>query len=651
MKIHAYPYNDFVIPFLIGTILLFSIIIYKYIRWIRKFSDEQRKVIRSNWYSWKIIPAIWEMIREGLLHVRILKKNLLLGIMHQAYALGWFLLIVVGAIESRDAFYTLQHEQSIETVRELDSQNGWIIYNKGENRDPEFLNPRRYRVETDEGIARIHYHRPFYVGIFYRYFVHKAPASFRQHKAYSDLMDALLLYVFLGLTMAIIKIFWSKILGMRRTTKHTLVDRFSKFSLWMIFPLRLLAESVTACLYGNGGFFTQAVGNLFDPMIVRGLETSVWMLYSLMLGVFFVTMPFTRYMHIFTELLLIYFRKIGVKEETGKTGYTYFELNACSRCGVCISGCPIDRVLENHEIQSVYLIRSLRNQERGSRLKMIADNCLMCDRCTVDCPVGIDLSALRRQTRDKGAIDTTGNYTYLNRKQGTFNAIGRVAYFGGCMSHLTPGITESMERIFNAADQKYWYMDKLNTICCGRPLQQQGFTNQAADLRRKNTELIEKSGATMLVTSCPICYQSFKKEYNLSIPVVHHTEYIDMLIRQGRIKVRHDDRKVSYHDPCELGRGCGIYDEPRNVLSAVTNLQKTRFQREKSVCCGFNLGNTKLSIEEQTQIRNASLMNLTSKPVDAIVTACPMCKKAFQHATNDYPVRDIAEVVADNLIN
>ncbi len=651
MKIHAYPYNDFVIPFLIGTILLFSIIIFKYVKWIRRFSDEQREIIRHNWYSWKIIPAIWEMLREGLIHVRIIKKNVLLGIMHQAFALGWFLLIVVGAIESRDAFYTMQHEQSIDYLHELEQQNGWHIRTTGEDKNPEFLNQRRYRVETEEGIARIDYNRPFYVGIFYRYFVHKAPASFRKHKAYSDLMDGLLLYIFLGLTMAMVKIFWSKILGMRRTTKHTLVDRFAKFSLWMIFPLRLLAESVTACLYGNGGFFTQAVGNLFDPMIVRGMETSLWMFYSLMLGVFFITMPFTRYMHIFTELLLIWFRKIGVTEGPRKTGYTYIELNACSRCGVCISGCPMDKVLENHEIQSVYLIRSLRNQERGNRLKMIADNCLMCDRCTVDCPVGIDLSALRRMTRDKGKLDTTGNYKYLSKRPIPFNAIGRVAYFGGCMSHLTPGITESMEKIFNAAGQKYWYMDKQNTICCGRPLLQQGFLNQAADLRQKNTDMIVKSGSTMLVTSCPICYQSFKKEYNLDIPIMHHTEYIDMLIKQGRIKVRHDDRKVSYHDPCELGRGCGIYDEPRNVLSAVTNLQKTKFQREKSVCCGFNLGNTKLSIEEQTAIRNASLRNLTSKPVDSIVTACPMCKKAFQHATNEYPVRDIAEVVAENLIN
>jgi Tat protein translocase TatC len=79
MKIHVYPYNDFVIPFILGVILLFAICIFKYVRWIRKFSYAQRRTLRKNWYSWKIIPAAWEMIREGLFHKRILKKNLLLG--------------------------------------------------------------------------------------------------------------------------------------------------------------------------------------------------------------------------------------------------------------------------------------------------------------------------------------------------------------------------------------------------------------------------------------------------------------------------------------------------------------------------------------------------------------------------------------------
>jgi Fe-S oxidoreductase len=93
-----------------------------------------------------------------------------------------------------------------------------------------------------------------------------------------------------------------------------------------------------------------------------------------------------------------------------------------------------------------------------------------------------------------------------------------------------------------------------------------------------------------------------------------------------------------------------VFEQPRNVLRQVTSLQKNKYQKEKSICCGFNLGNTVISIDEQTKIRNAALKNLTYKKVDAIITACPMCKKSFMHATKEYPVQDISEVVANNLI-
>ena len=361
-------------------------------------------------------------------------------------------------------------------------------------------------------------------------------------------------------------------------------------------------------------------------------------------------MPFSRYMHIFTEIFLIYFRQLGVHDSDKKTGYTMFELSACSRCGICIDGCPMNKELGIVNMQGVYMLQSIRNLELQKNAEPIAENCLMCDRCVADCPVNLDLSVIRRQVRinNKKDIDSKGGYGYLRDVQ-PFNSIGRVAYFGGCMSHLTPGITKSMETIFNAVGQKYWYMDRDETICCGRPLLQQGFENQAFELRRKNTELIVNSKATMLVTSCPICYQSFKKEYKLSIPVVHHTEYINMLIESGRLKLRKDDRKVTYHDPCELGRGCGIYDEPRDILKATTTLLKTKNEREHSLCCGFNLGNPLLDIEQQTEIRNASRENLLAPEPDLIATACPMCKKAFMRA-DDVPVKDIAEIVAENII-
>ena len=273
MKIQVTPYNIFVIPFLIGVALLLVICLYKYIRWIGKFNKQQRETIRKNWLSWKIFSAVWEMFREGLLHVKIFKKNFLLGVMHQAYALGWFLLITVGFVESTLTIKHLQQENSIARVHELEKQGDWYVKEQGADSFDEL------ELEGAEGL-KINYKRPFYVSIFYRYFIHDVPESFRSAHRLTNLMDGLLLYVFLGLTMAIIKIMYSKVLGMRRTTKHTIVDRFSKFALWGIFPLRLLAESVTACLYGNGGFVTQTVGNMFDPMIVQGMEHSLWMFYS-----------------------------------------------------------------------------------------------------------------------------------------------------------------------------------------------------------------------------------------------------------------------------------------------------------------------------------------------------------------------------------
>lgn len=588
-------FHPFVLPFVLGAYALFAVCIYKFVRWIRQFDRFQRAVIRKNIFTRKFLPAVWEMFKECLLHLRITKKNWRLGYMHRSIAFGWFLLIVVGAIESRIG------------------------------------TPKNFH---------------FWVAIFYRYF-HQTPPETQTALIFTHIMDALLLYVLSGVTLAWVKKIHSRFLGMHRATKHTLMDNTIRISLWCIFPLRLLSESVSACLYHNGGFLTQTIGDLFSPSVAQFLELPFWTLYSVALCLFFVLMPFSRYMHIFTEIFLIYFRKLGVKERVKMTGYTKIELSACSRCGMCIDRCPLYKDLGIMEVQSVYLLRNLRNLEHHKDIVEAGKNCLMCNQCAEDCPVDIDLMSIRRISRDKGELDTDGNYQYLHKVK-AFNAIGRVAYFGGCMSQLTPAIGSSMERIFQAVGQKYWYMDRDRSICCGRPLAQQGFNKQAAELRRKNTELIHSSGATALITSCPICYNAFKNEYQLSIPVYHHTEYLNHLLQTGKLKVNKSGLKVTYHDPCELGRGCGIYDEPRNVLQAVAILMGTENDRENSLCCGMNLGNTVITLEQQTIIRDKALDNLMAPDPDVVVTACPMCKRAFQHGGTSVQVMDIAEVVANS---
>ncbi len=590
-------FHPFVLPFIFGTIALFCICGYKYIRWIKQFDKEQKRIIRKNIFSTKILPAIWEVFCECLLHLRISKKNWRLGYMHRSIAFGWFLLIFFGAIESRIGIKGPFH---------------------------------------------------FWCAIFYRFFHHNPPANSAE-MFFTQLMDLILLYILSGLFLAVLKKIHSRILGMQKTTKHTKMDIVVKISLWAIFPLRLLSESVTARLYGNGGFLTQNIGDLFSRHVANAIETPLWSLYSIVLCIFFIMMPFTRYMHIFTEVFLIYFRKVGVKEGEKLSGYTKYELSSCSRCGMCIDGCPLYNELNINDVQSVYLLRNLRNLEHKMDLEEAAKNCLMCHRCAEDCPVNIDLMNIRRISRDKGSIDIENNYKFLDNVSG-FNSIGRVIYFGGCMSQLTPTITTSMKTIFETAGQKYWHIDENRSICCGRPLLQQGFNKQAEKLRLENTRIITESRATALVTSCPICYHSFKDEYDLHIPVYHHTEFIDMLINNNKLPIHKENTSFTFHDPCELGRGSKIYNQPRNILSAIGELRKISKDKEDSLCCGMNLGNTVLTLQQQTQLRDAALSVLSEPSPDTIVTACPMCKKAFNHGINTI-VKDIAEVVVDNIKN
>ncbi|MCF0207136.1 MAG: 4Fe-4S dicluster domain-containing protein, partial [Bacteroidales bacterium] len=374
-------FNPFVLPFIGGAIALLVICIWKYVRWFRNFDRVQRSVVKKNILSWKFLPTIWEAILECLLHRKVFRRNLVLGYMHASIAFGWFLLIIVGGIE----------------------------------------------VDVC-----LHGGKPFWVAIFYRFFVHETPTGVG--RVFANVMDVLLMIVLSGVLLAVCKMIYSRIVGMRRITKHVLFDRFAKFSLWFIFPLRFLSEVFSASLYGNGGFITQAVGDMINPIANEYVEMTLWTLYSTCLGVFFVSLPFSRYMHIFTEVFLIYFRNLGVTEGDTKTGYTMYELSACSRCGICIDNCPMDKDLALQGVQSVYLLRDIRYKRETEE---VANQCVLCQRCQSDCPVGLDLMAIRRQTRTKNNIDCVDSYKYTENIQ-AFNSVGRVLYFGGCMSHLTP---------------------------------------------------------------------------------------------------------------------------------------------------------------------------------------------------------------------
>ncbi|MGA1976806.1 MAG: (Fe-S)-binding protein [Bacteroidales bacterium] len=608
-------FDPFVIPFNIGIYFILIYAVVRSVLWFRDLSRPDKLRLQRGFFGKPFGQSIREIVMESLIHRKIFKTNPRLGYMHMSLAFGWFLLIVFGTVEA--------------------------------------------------DILGAHHLNPPYKSIFLRFF---NPGIGRTgfEAAFSFLMDLILLFILSGLLMAIVKRFSSRVVGMKKTTKLKALDKIALTALWLIFPSRLLAESLTCGAYGTGSFLTGSLGSLLASFLpARELAYPFWWLYSLSLGTFFVLLPLTRYMHIPTELFLIFARNSGIKTGDQSGAFTEIETYSCSSCGICIDACQLNFSAGITNIQSAYLLKSIRDKKDVSD---IVFNCLMCGRCDQACPVGIELTPFRMIARRAGEKTMEpGNILqryFPERKkipparvngQTSFGFLpdeespqADVLYFAGCMTHLTPAIKNSMIRIFNASGVRYRFLDEMGGVCCGRPLMLAGKDKEARELINFNSRLIWKSGASTVVTSCPICYKVFRESYYLDVEVLHHTQFIKRLIDNGTVRLQFLRKKVVYHSPCDLGRGSGVYEEPKEVLRHVSRLIETGYEDEKSLCCGGSLGNLKISQLIRAGIAGDVATELTKDSPDILATACPLCKKTLGAATMT-KVADIAEIVADAL--
>ena len=598
-------YNDFVLPFMIGMIFILTWCTVGMIRIIANLPKDDRKRFFLSLVNPKImLKNIRDIFCDCLFHVKLWKRNRLLGYMHSSIAFGWFMLIVIGHIE---VFFYAPHRAKL-----------------------------------------------LYFPIFFRYFMAEDDSTMGG-AFFFFLMDFFLLVVLSGIALAIVKRVHSRFFGMRRTTNPSFMDLVGLYSLWSIFPLRLFAEGFTADISG-GSFLTKSLNHVFHAFLGNHMNMlPTWWAYSLALGIFFCALPFTRYMHIPTEILLIPLRNAGIRIRHPRKGYAEAEVYACPGCGVCIDACPMGVMKTHIKDTTVYLNRQLRRHNE-TRIEEISDKCLLCGKCTAVCPVGVDGDRLRIAQRSARKYNISPDYSCIDtdilKKEASFRApaSGKVLYFAGCMTALTPQIRKSVESVLTRCGTDYEFMDRDGGICCGRPMLMAGRFDAAEEMIAKNTDIILGSGADTLLLSCPICYRIFRENYNLGkMRIVHHTEYFAELIGSGTIGMLHGSDRYVFHDPCELGRGCGIYDEPRAVLSAAGELVEAEKHHRESICCGGSLGSLTLGFGKRQAMTENALHNLTAASPDSIVTACPLCLSTF-HRYADRPVMDIAEVVDRNMI-
>ena len=234
-----------------------------------------------------------------------------------------------------------------------------------------------------------------------------------------------------------------------------------------------------------------------------------------------------------------------------------------------------------------------------------------------------------------------------------------VLYYPGCTASYDPviqNVARDVVRLMNTARVDFGILGK-EEICCGSTILRVGDRDNFKKVRAKNSAALNRTKAKRIVTACSGCYSTLKNEYgeDLEPEVIHIVEFMDELIQEGRMKpTRPVNRIVTYHDPCHIGRYCGVYDPPRRILKSIPGLELREMERirEWAWCCAAG-GGVRTAFPEQMAGWAASLRleEASDTGADALVTACPFCEQNLGDSASkgSFPIEvlDIMKILAE----
>jgi Fe-S oxidoreductase len=349
------------------------------------------------------------------------------------------------------------------------------------------------------------------------------------------------------------------------------------------------------------------------------------------------------------------------------------------------------------------------------KLLDVVYNCQLCGACDISCKYAMDMEVLepitefRMQCIEDGktnpalekaiaGLKKTGSLVPVKGKRGDWAAgLGLkdatkekvdVLFHIGCLTSYDKDywkLAKATVKILQKAGVNFGIAGDAET-CCGGRAYQMGYMDAFLAQAKKNMAMIKKSGARTLVTGCADGYQAFKVLYDKhdlkgDLEVLHISEYIDQLIKKGKLKLsKKINLNVTYHDPCRLGRlgepwvhwqgkkipghrfiydppkpyrrgTNGVYEPPRDVLKAIPGVKLTEMVRikEYSWCCGAGGGVNESNPDFAAWTARQRIDEAISTGAAALVTACPWCEKTFNEAVkasgSSLKVYDIVELV------
>ena len=348
-------------------------------------------------------------------------------------------------------------------------------------------------------------------------------------------------------------------------------------------------------------------------------------------------------------------------------------VEACSRCrcGCCKDQCPMySEILEESMSPKGRnaLIRSILKGavEPDERAVRIAYSCLLCRRDEQSCVAGLRNSdateAFRRYLLERGAkllpehaalVKSLENYGnpwqesraarkrwakgHMNRK--VIPGKTSTLFYVGCTFALDRTMEEgpkAMANLMEKAGVDYGMLLE-DEICCGSTAKRIGEVKLFEKLRKENEKRIRETGAGNIVTACAGCFKTLEQDYpelSEDVSIMHSTQFILEMIANGRLSFPRKEIKVTYHDPCHLGRHSDVYDAPRQVLQAVPGLVLVEMKncRQTARCCGGGAG-VKTAYSEVSQKAAAKRVREAEETgAELMITTCPFCVQTLRGA-------------------
>ncbi len=367
----------------------------------------------------------------------------------------------------------------------------------------------------------------------------------------------------------------------------------------------------------------------------------------------------------------------AIKEAGGE------QFKFCYQCGLCDTVCPWNKVRE-------FSMRKLVREATFGLTEIEGEDiwrCTTCGKCPQRCPRDVKQIesgvALRRIATQYGVFHTVarplrsvsaslaGAGNPLGEERGkrgdwakdlsvkTFDEETDLLYFPGCYLSYDARmkkVAAATVRILNEAGVDFGILGTEEN-CCGESIRKTGDEQVFKRLAKENIKTFVENGVHKILVSSPHCYHTFKNEYpefNVNFEVIHISQFLLQLINEERITLKNEyPKKVTYHDPCYLGRHNSIFEEPREVLRRVPGLELVEMadSYKDSLCCGGGGGRIWMDTPKEERFSDLRLQQVVEAEAEVLATCCPYCITNFEDSrltmedSEALQIMDITEII------